>query len=149
MWQRIQTLYLAIATGLIISMFFCNVATILGPEGAEVGIRYYEKRIYLIFLIMLLTANGSALFSYKLRILQMRVCVIAAFLLVGFQGWLAYDFFTLRNDMVFSITAIFPIIAAILNLLAAKNIMLDEAMVISNRIFGQSKKGKGRNSNNR
>ena len=43
MWQRIQTLYFAIATGLVASMFFSNIATVIGPGGEELGIRYYEN----------------------------------------------------------------------------------------------------------
>ena len=76
MWQRIQTLYLAIATGLLISMFFCNAGTFIGAEGSE-PIRYYEKTSYLMFLIMVVMANGISLFSFKSRLLQMRLTVLS------------------------------------------------------------------------
>lgn len=126
MWQRIQTLYIAIATGLVISMFFCNIATIIGPEGEELGIRYYEKSSYLVLMIMILAAQVCALFSYKSRFLQARVCAIASLLLIGFQIWLGIDFIRMRHDMVFSITGVFPIASAILNILAARSAMIDE-----------------------
>lgn len=126
MWQRIQTLYLAVATGLIASMFFCNVADIIGPGGEEISIRYYEKSSYLVLMIMALTANICALFSYKSRFLQARVCMIAALLIAGFQIWLGIDFFRLRNDMVFNISGVFPVAVAILNVLAARAAMIDE-----------------------
>ena len=48
MWQRIQILYLAIAAALVGSLFFCNMATIIGPEGAEVTIGYHEKLPFLL-----------------------------------------------------------------------------------------------------
>lgn len=143
MWQRIQTLYLAIATVLTGSLFFCNFATILGPGGESVDVRYYEKLPYLIFLISLFTANAIALLSFRTRILQMRVSILAALLLTGFQIWLGVDFFRHRNEMIFSFTAVFPIVAAILDVLAARNIALDEAMVQSaSRLRGSRRKKK-------
>ena len=36
MWQRIQTLYLAIATGLVVALFFCVKSFSLGPGGTHV-----------------------------------------------------------------------------------------------------------------
>ena len=129
MWQRIQILYLAIAAALVGSLFFCNMATIIGPEGAEVTIGYHEKLPFLLLTIMAFTAHVGALASTRIRFLQMRVCVIAALILTGFQVWLAVDVISHRNEMVFSFTAAFPLVAAILDVMAAKNIMLDEMMV--------------------
>lgn len=131
MWQRIQTLYLGISTILIGALFFSKVATIIGPEEEEIFIMYYEKTAYLLFAIMVFSANSIALFSFKSRLLQMRLCVLSAILLTAFQVWIGIDFFTNKNEMVFSYTAIFPIVSVILDLLAARNIALDEAMVQS------------------
>ena len=78
---------------------------------------------------MAFTAHVGALASTRIRFLQMRVCVIAALILTGFQVWLAVDVISHRNEMVFSFTAAFPLVAAILDVMAAKNIMLDEMMV--------------------
>ena len=106
-------------------------------------VKYYEKLPYLIFLISLFTANAIALLSFRTRILQMRVSILAALLLTGFQIWLGVDFFRHRNEMIFSFTAVFPIVAAILDVLAARNIALDEAMVQSaSRLRGSRRKKK-------
>ena len=51
MWQRIQTLYIGIATALTAALFFSRMATIIGPGGDEVYIMYYEKLPYLVMLI--------------------------------------------------------------------------------------------------
>ena len=126
MWQRIQTLYIGIATVLTASMFFCRMATIIGPEGDNIDIRYYEKIPYLIMLIMLLTAGVCAVFTYKSRLLQARVCILTALMLIGFQIWLGIDFIRYHNDMVFSITILFPIVSAILNMIAARGNLVDE-----------------------
>ncbi len=129
MWQRVQTLYLAIATILIGALFFCNFATIVGPDGEDVHIRFSEKLPYLLFLIMLIVAQALAIGSFKYRLLQMRICMLAAILLVAFQIWLAVDVIRYLKDMVFSFTTVFPIVAAILDVLAARNILIDESLV--------------------
>lgn len=128
MWKRIQTLYLAISAGLVVSMFFCRFATIIGPEGSEEVIRYYEKTPYLILLIMLLTASIFSIATYRTRFLQARVCMLTALIMAGFQIWLGVDFLIYRNEMIFSITMMFPLVAAILDIMAARNIMTDEFM---------------------
>ena len=65
----------------------------------------------------------------------MRLCIISAIVLLAFQIWIGVNYFfppeEVENNIVFSFTAIFPVIAAILDVLAARNIMLDEAMVQS------------------
>ena len=131
MWKRIQTIYLAISAGLITSMFFCRFATIIGPEGAEEVIRYYEKTPYLILLIMLITASIFTIATYRTRFLQARVCMLTALILAGFQIWLGIDFLMYRNEMVFSVTMLFPMAAAILDMMASKRIMTDEFILMT------------------
>lgn len=131
MWQRIQTLYLAVVTALLISMFFCKFATILGPDGVEISIKYVEKVPYLVLLAVALAGNVFSLFAFKIRIPQMRVATVAALILLAFQIWIIVDVVRGWNEMVFSVTALFPLVAMVLDILAARNIMLDEAMVQS------------------
>lgn len=131
MWQRIQTLYLAVATALLISMFFCKFATILGPDGVEISIKYVKKVPYLVLLAVALAGNVFSLFAFKIRIPQMRVATVAALILLAFQIWIIVDVVRGWNEMVFSVTALFPLVAMVLDILAARNIMLDEAMVQS------------------
>ena len=129
MWQRIQTLYLGIATVLIAAMFFSNFATVLEPDGTSEKIGYGEYIPYLLFLIMLVAANVMALATFKARMLQMRICILSSILLLAFQIWLAVDIIRHWNEMVFSITAVLPLVALILDLLAARGIFMDEAIV--------------------
>ena len=142
MWQRIQTLYLGIATALIFSMFFCTFATIIGPQGEELTIGYHEKLPYLTMLIMLFTAHVAATASFKAFFLQARVSVIAGLLAIGFQIWLAIDFFLNRNLMTFSITALFPLAAAFLDFMAAKRSMVDELTVQTVKTARKSRKNR-------
>lgn len=133
MWKRLQTLYLGLAALLVASLFFCNICRVVSPEG-EVTIALHERIPYLLFNIMVFTAVVITAFTYKLRILQMRVAVLSALLLIGFQIWIGVDFVIyqlIRSEMIFLLPSIFPLIASILCVMAAKNIMLDEAMVQS------------------
>ena len=57
----------------------------------------------------------------------MRLCIIAALVLLAFQIWLGVDYFRHMKEMVFSITAVFPAICMVLDILASRNILLDEA----------------------
>jgi hypothetical protein len=125
MWQRIQTLYIGIATSLTAALFFSRMATIIAPGGEELEIMYYEKLPYLVMLIMLLTAGICAIFSFKSWALQARVCMLSALMLIGFQIWLGVDFFRFRNELVFSFTMVFPLVSAILNIMAARCALVD------------------------
>lgn len=144
MWQRIQTLYLGIATALIFAMFFCTFATIVGPQGEELTIGYHEKLSYLAMLIMLFTAHVAATASFKVFFLQARVAMIAALMAVGFQIWLAVDFIRFHNEMSFSITALFPLAAAVLDAMAAKRSLVDEMTITAVKSVKTSRKGRRR-----
>jgi peptidoglycan/LPS O-acetylase OafA/YrhL len=122
MWQRIQTLYLFLATGLVVSLFFCMKAG---------DIPFTDYWPYLVLLIVTGFLQVMALTTYKHRVFQMRTAVLSAIILVGFQGWLVYDFISTHNDPVFHVTAVFPIVAVILDFLAARSILADELLVRS------------------
>ena len=125
MWKKSQTYFIAAATFLSIIMFFCRFATIIGPGGEELKIMYYEKLPFAVMLIMLLTAGICAVFCHNFPLLQARVCMITALMLTGFQIWLGIDFFSYRNEMVFSPTLIFPLVSAILDMMAARKSLVD------------------------
>lgn len=125
MWQRIQTLYLAVSSILIGVLFFSVLATAIGTDGQTVNINFTEKIPYLCLMISIFVANVSALVTFKHRGLQIRVAVIATLLLLGFQVWIAVDYFTAESGIVFKYTAIFPLVAAILDILAVRGIFSD------------------------
>ncbi|MCQ2187225.1 MAG: DUF4293 domain-containing protein [Bacteroidales bacterium] len=132
MWQRIQTIYLALATGLLAAMFFCNKADDVS------FISYYP---YLILMIIVVLLNLLALTSYKHRIFQMRTAILSAIITVALQAWIAVDFLATHSERIFHVAAIFPIVAVILDILAARAIFSDELMVRSaGRLRGPKKK---------
>ena len=73
----------------------------------------------------------------------MRLCIINAIVLLAFQIWLGVDYFRNMKDMTYSFTAVFPVISAILNVLAARNIFLDEVLVqTSSRLRSSRRKSR-------
>ena len=132
MWQRIQTLYLAVATGHVVALFFCVKSFSLGPGGTHVDeLKYIQFFPYLTLLILVSLLQLIALGSFNVRVLQMRTAVLSGLLLIALQAWLAVDYFTAADGVVFKWTAIFPILAAILDFMAARNILRDQLLVES------------------
>lgn len=141
MWQRVQTLYLAIATGLVASLFFSVMAVAIGSDGAVAEIKYIENTPFLCLMIGILAVNALALVMFKFRVLQFRLTVLVSLLLIGFQAWLAVKYFTAPDGIVFKFTAVFPVVAAIFDILAARGILSDQLMVESvSRLRSRKKK---------
>ena len=78
---------------------------------------------------MLITAHIAATASFKTFFLQARVSIIAGLLAFGFQIWLGIDMLRNMSDMSFSISALFPLAAGVLDFMAAKRSMVDEMTV--------------------
>ena len=126
MWQRIQTLYLALATGLIAAMLFSLKAVVPGPDGSFLQeVRYTAYLPYLILLIVIVLLDFLALTAYRFRVFQMRTAVLAAIITIALQAWIAVDYFTADSSLVFRLTAVFPIVAVIFDFLAARGIASD------------------------
>ncbi len=122
MWQRSQTLYLAIATVLSGLLFFCDKAG---------EIRYTAYVPYLILTILITLLEFLALTTWKFRVFQFRTANLAAILSAVFQIWLGVDFFVTGNSPAFHISAVFPVVLVILDIMAARGIWADEMMVQS------------------
>lgn len=139
MIQRIQTLFLLAAAGLLVSMFFVPMARF--PEG-ETCIRYLELPSCLSLLLISTILCITTIFSFKRRIRQIRLCNLNSLILLGFQIYLAVLFFKREPEMIFSVSAIFPVCAAILTFIAMRYIARDEAMVMAASHLRPSRKGK-------
>lgn len=132
MWQRLQTLYLCIATGLIAALFFSVKAFTLGPGGVHsVDLTYIKYTPYLILLILITILQLLAVFTFNARVFQMRTAVLSAILMIALQAWIGLDYFTADKEWIFKFTAVFPLVAAILNFIAARLILRDQLLVES------------------
>ena len=123
MWQRIQTLYLLIASALLGLMYFDQFRT-----------------AYIVLSSIALALQLLALLTYKLRALQLRLSTLAALILIGLQIWMAVDFFTDSPRPEMHLSQIFPIVAAILDGLALRGILADEFLVRSASRLRSSKR---------
>ena len=149
MIQRIQTIYLLIAEILIGTLFFVPFAKIAAKEGGIYrfdingviyeGVQRPETLSNSLPLIILcavsLTIVLITIFLYKNRMLQMRLCTINIFVLLGL-GSLIYYYVSesaklLSGIYSFTIFLLFPLIAAILIYLAIRAIKKDEMLVRS------------------
>ena len=132
MWQRLQTLYLCIATGLIVALFFSVKAFTLGPGGVHsVELTYIKYTPYLILLILITILQLLAVFTFNARVFQMRTAVLSAILMIALQAWIGVDYFPADKEWIFKFTAVFPLVAAILNFIAARLILRDQLLVES------------------
>lgn len=80
-----------------------------------------------------------AILAYKFRLFQMRTAIIAAIMLLGLQIWMAVAYLT-GDKTAFNITAVFPVVAAILDVLAARSIFSDELIVRNSSRLRSSKR---------
>ena len=121
-----------IATALVAALFFSVKAFVFGPDGTHAQeFRYIAYTPYMILLMIVALLQIIALTTFRVRVLQMRTAVLAALILVALQAWLAVDFFTADKVQVFRWTAIFPLVAALLDIWAARAILRDQLLVES------------------
>ena len=151
MIQRVQTLYLLLATALMSLTLFLPLANIWQADNTlvikafSVDLSSFEFDLPLpIYLGIILTAATLlpfiTIFLFKKRLVQIRLCVSELVLLVGAIAFIAlycYRLCSLLSEVttnsIFTISfaAVMPIIAIILVILAMRAIAKDEALVRS------------------
>lgn len=127
MIQRIQTLYLLIALGLMAALFFGIYAT-------------YTPFVVLtaaVCALLLLT-----IFLFKARKIQIRLCIYTSLILLGQQIWMGVVYYQNKADFTFSVKTVFPLVSIIFIILALRSIGSDEALVQS---YNRLRSGKKRN----
>lgn len=147
MIQRIQTLYLVVATILMAMTFIFPIAE-FNIAGVDFTLSAFslsggnqsESTFWMGLLLAMATAVPFVtIFLFKRRTLQIRLCAVEAVLLLGslaFIGlyyWLSNRFFAGYDieHKQFGWSAIMPVMALILDVLAARAIFKDEVLVRS------------------
>ena len=144
MLQRIQTVYLLIIVALTVATLFLPLAVLqqgdalfsFDASGLSTMIGEPEL-LYPAWGLFALTAIiAITIFLYKKRILQIRLCVFNALLILGFYGFFAFLIYSLKGDMEGASVSVkialsFPLVNLILDYLAIRNIGADEALVRS------------------
>jgi peptidoglycan/LPS O-acetylase OafA/YrhL len=151
MIQRIQTVYLLIISVLMIVLLFLPLATVQVGEtfysfnaaGLYTMLAEEPELVFPAWGLFILTAAIAILalviiFLFKRRILQIRMCVFNALLMIGFYALFAIILWKVKEGAgldAFSFTGqiglTFPFICIILDYLAIRNIGADEALVRS------------------
>ncbi len=151
MIQRIQTVYL-----LVVAIFAGLAAVLPLAELSGEGISYLYKStgIYTLVgdsesvfstfplqlaLVIVVLIALVAIFLYKKRVLQIRLCVFNAVLMIGFYAAFFFYFWLVKEklhvDLSVRYALAFPLVSLVLNWLAIRAIGADEALVRSlNRI---------------
>ena len=150
MIQRIQTLYLLLATAMMSLTLFLPLATIVyggnelvlkafsvsGAEGFGGSLPLYLGALLAVTTLLLVVI----IFMYKKRLAQIRLCVATIVLLLGsaaFIGLYSYRLCDLLSgmnyDKVFTLgfASLMPVVAIIPVVLAIRGIARDEALVRS------------------
>lgn len=148
MIQRIQTVFLFIAAILILLIIFFPYAEVLVGDGI-----IYSFKVYGIFLpdngdelitstlpLLILPIISTliifiAIFLFKKRLLQLRLCLISIILLLGIYGLGAFYIYKLSSEydttISYSFPIIIPLISAILIFMAMRAIKKDELLIKS------------------
>ena len=137
MWQRVQTLYFAIAAGLMAALLFSDFARV---PGAEDAMRYTEYLPYALLAGLAFACALVALFAWGRRSLQIRLGGAAAVILLALQIWLAVGYFKLPQEYVVRWTAVFPLIALIFDIMALRGVYADELLVRSSSRLRSAKR---------
>ena len=126
MIQRIQTLFLTIAAGLLISMFFTPMARFVGDSATTIPFVAVAMAkgftLTTIFQIVCTVLSVTVIFLYKNRIRQIRLCNLNTIILIGYQ----------------------IICAAILTFIGMRYIARDEALVMASTRLRSGRKGSGK-----
>lgn len=163
MIQRIQTLYLLIASTLIAIMLFCPIFSFetlsvakpelfkmmpFGVKGkiADVDVSNIFSTAYMgVLMVINFIVSFFNIFLYRHRWVQMRICFVSMILSLGVQLFIVYYIFLAKGfvgalegevtPLTYSVSDVFPIVAIILTYLAFRGVVRDEMLIRSlNRI---------------
>jgi hypothetical protein len=117
-------------------MFFTNL--IKFTDGLSIS--FWEYTPTRIFILVTSVLSIVAVSSFKNRLFQMRICNLSTLISLGFQIYLAVLFFRRVPEMIFTVNAVFPIVAAILTFIGMRYVARDEAMVMAASRLRRSKR---------
>jgi hypothetical protein len=145
MLQRIQTLYLLLVVILMTATLFLPLA------GIEAGQEYRELNAFGLIdatkqlqpmwglcalSIVVIAVAFVAIFQYKKRIRQIRLCIFNGLIILGFYALLGLQIYWLKQveggaSISIKLALAFPLISLVLDYLAIRNIGADEVLVRS------------------
>ena len=147
MIQRIQTLFLLAASVLMGLLVFIPMATIVDFKNNTFqffsrGLIRQDMQVvipsipFLAIIILIAILLFLAVFLYKNRMRQIRICVFSMLLLIGVHGLFMYHSSYIKKhidilSINYNITIMFPILSLILVYMASRAIRKDDRLVKS------------------
>lgn len=149
MIQRVQTIYLLLIVALLSAMFFLPLAVLQSADAIysfdvsgmhDVKIQSLPELIYPTWALFALTAvmvvvAFMTIFMYKNRVLQIRLSVFNAILMICFYALFAFFIWTIKDTVAVTLhvkfALSFPLVSLIFDYLAIRNIGADEVLVRS------------------
>ncbi|MCH2044057.1 MAG: DUF4293 domain-containing protein [Saprospiraceae bacterium] len=134
MIQRIQSIYLLLASIVSSTLFFFPFATGTGGSGelfADGNLDLNDNVALLILTIMTVVFSLSCIFLFKNRVLQMNVSKLIMLLILGLAGIASYFLFTSDADYTLHVGLFLPFLVVILLIMAYRGIKADESLVRS------------------
>lgn len=142
MIQRIQTVYLLVASILLGLIYFLPLADITTAEsifrfdirgihkGSELIMKGWPLMLYLSLVIFI---HVIIIFLFKKRLVQVRLLILSIILLLGlFSAFFWFGYLGVKGASTgFKLTIAIPVVDIILDYLAIKAIAKDEALVRS------------------
>ncbi|HNI43998.1 MAG TPA: DUF4293 domain-containing protein [Chitinophagales bacterium] len=127
MWQRIQTIYLALSA-LLAGVSLSPVAyDISGEQALEMN----DFVALMGLCVLVAVVSVATILMYKNRALQITLCWVILACLIGIIGLAAYyAWATIGSDVPY-IGTVFPIVAMITTFLAMRSIRADERLIRS------------------
>lgn len=147
MLQRIQTLYFLIVMILMVLFLSLNLATVVGGDEviklSAFALESFNLDGELMYLVTQTNQMGILallcallpffmIFMYRRRMLQVRLCFVLMFMLLGLQVFVGYYLYNLNIDnsvVRYSVVDGFPIISIILIYLAFRGVIRDEMLI--------------------
>jgi len=144
MIQRIQTISILLALAFLAASCFAPVAALVSLNGQVSAVNLFglnPGKAETPFHIALMILSGFIaiidliiIFSYKNRKKQMNICMINIILLVCLNLLLFYQLWHLKKIGIvesYQVTAVFPLLSAVLTYLAYRGIKKDDNLVHS------------------
>lgn len=129
MWKKPHNWLIAAAALLIVVLLGMDVCHAVNPEtGVRYAVAFRDRLVYILFIVLSFILSDVTLLSAKKPFYQVFLAVVHAIVLLGFQAWVFFDFFTtklpsgLKMSHVYtlSVGAVFPLVAIVLLVLAIR-----------------------------
>ena len=130
-WPRMQNVLLGISAFLIVTLFWSEMCYGFDAEGMRYSIKFTEHIQFLILNFITVSLAVAAIAYKKQYIMQVRVCIINMFILLGYQIWLLVAFFQLKSLFTFTVYTLFPFVCIVLHFLAIRYSWRDASDVIA------------------